>query len=106
MANGQQYPKLLTKLGCSIWRSRREVYGDVSGWLDGGHIQECEDAHELTGAYNLTGKSQSRNPTSVANSRPTTHFDLRDRQAWEVEVPWKAPNVWSAEKCEVFGWLN
>jgi hypothetical protein len=41
------YPKVLTKLGCSIWKLRREVYGDVPAWLDDGHIQECKDALEI-----------------------------------------------------------
>ena len=41
---GHPYPKVLTRLGCSIWKLRRDVNGDVPGWLEGSQTQECKDA--------------------------------------------------------------
>lgn len=43
-ASGQPYPTVLTKLGCSIWKIRREVYGDNAGRAD--DSEDCRNAIE------------------------------------------------------------
>ncbi len=43
-AKGQPYPEILTKLGCSIWKIRQEVYGDDDEVSKSGDALECQTA--------------------------------------------------------------
>lgn len=45
-AGGQPYPDVLTKLGCSVWNIRREVYGDDADAANPNDTQECRHAIE------------------------------------------------------------